>query len=211
MSKSSEHSVRPNVLPASKTIKSDKRRLSTNQKISFSLTPDIVYRFPKVSQANARIIWYGHDNYNKMKKHTDQSLQKLEEGKLVESSQECLVGLLHMSEQAMETKFQRYQDVRVAVFQEQKYQRKMGIVDAMRIAEVYSDCVIASDCRTEAVMMALGMEASVKRDQSSCSLAATSTLVPSASANMKFSPMLRAVFNRTGLRSSSSSASSSRR
>jgi hypothetical protein len=169
----------------------------------------MVCRFPKVPPADARVIWYGQDDYNKMKKHTDQSLQKLEEGKLVESSRECLVGLVRMSERGMQTKMQRYQDVSVAVFQEQNYQRNRGIADVMRIAEVYSDCVIASDCRTEAVMMALGMEASVKRDQSSCN-AASSGVIPSESTNKIFSPMLRAVFNRKGLRSSSRSASSRR-
>lgn len=186
-------------------MSSPKPRPRSNDKVSFSSMPDRVYQFRKVADADACVIWYHQEDYHKMRKHTDQSLQKLQAGKLVESSQECLVGLARMSQQGLNTKRQRHQDASRAVFREQHRQLQMGgVMDASSIAEVYGDCCKSSNCQTEAVMMALGMEAGVKRDAAADQTSSKSSLPKSA-------PLLRAFLDRTGLRRNASFSSASRR
>jgi hypothetical protein len=175
-----------------------KRRPRSNQSVTFSAGV-IVHQVQKVPDAGA--IWYTQEEYAKLKIQTDQSLQKVDEGKLVESCNECLVGLAGMSRHGMHTKMQRHDDAMQAVLREQRYQRKLGIVDASRVAEVYLDCCSDSNCKTEAAMSAMRLAVVVKRDEQN-SLSARPT-APVVASNKK-SLTLRGFLDRTGFRVSAS-------
>jgi hypothetical protein len=163
LSPTSEHSVCHNA-PSTETTSTKRRPRSTNSS-SVSISPSItVHTFQNVP--DARVIWYNQDEYIKMKKHTEKSLNKLDEGKLVESSKECLEGLRGLSCQGINIKMQRQAESRQAVLREQRYQRNEGFMDASRIAEVYSNACSNTNCQTEAVMTAMRMETGVKRDHS---------------------------------------------
>jgi hypothetical protein len=171
-----------------------KRRPRSNQSVTFSAVV-AVHQFQKVPDAGA--IWYTQEEYATLKTHADQSLQKLDEGKLVESCSECLVGLAGMSPHGMRTKMQRNRDAMQAVLREQRYQRKFGIADASRVAEVYMDCCSDSNCKTEAAMSAMRLAAAVKcDDQYSTSSRPTAPLV----ATNKKSVTLRGFLESAGFR-----------
>jgi hypothetical protein len=163
LSPRSEHSACHDA-PSTETKSSKRRPRSTNSS-SVSFSPAVtVHTFQNVP--DARVIWYNQDEYIKMKKHTEKSVKKLEEGKLVESSKECLEGLGGLSCQGVHMKMQRQAESRQAVLREQRYQRNEGLTDASRIAEAYSNSCSSTNCQTEAVMTAMRMETGVKRDHS---------------------------------------------
>jgi hypothetical protein len=176
LSPRSEHSACHDA-PSTETKSSKRRTRSTNSSSSVSFSPAItVHTFQNVP--DARVVWYNQDEYIKMKKHTEKSIKKLEEGKLVESSKECLEGLGGLSCQGVHMKMQRQAESRQAVLREQRYQRIEGLTDASRIAEVYSSSCSSTNCQTEAVMTAMRMETGVKRDHSQSPPAPTNRKSP---------------------------------
>jgi hypothetical protein len=185
------------------------RLMRSNNHHSVSFSPSVtVHQFQKVP--DARAIWYNQDDYVKLKKQTEQSLQKLDEGKLVESCVECLVGLPSMSRHGRQTKRQRHDDAMQAVLREQRNQRKLGIVDASRVAEAYLDCCSDSNCKIEAAMSAMRLAVVVnKREEqnstsSSFFSSSSQPTAPIVVATNKKALTLRGFLDRTGFRVSAS-------
>lgn len=154
-----------------------KRRLSFSDNISVQNIPHI----DDLSSSQIYNVWYTYDDIMRIKRSLQKSIAKLEQGKLKESSKDCLQGLESMTQQGMIKYTQRRNAARGTVLRVQRSQRKGGAApDPNRLAQVYAE--LSATSQTEAILEGQRIEVEVlhnvpqQGDDDDASLSSTNSL-----------------------------------